>query len=241
MHLMSINTFNNSSPTFKSVNRVVSTSQGRIYQTFTQFFRTDLNWDALVEFLENKYKNTPMVNIFNLACSEGAEPISLAIALKENLKEKSLKYNIFASDIDKKNIQIAQNGIFDITNKEIYRINKRTNNKFDKYFTPQITSTGEISKLIIKPELKEKIKYKIGDILTEVRNAPKSNSVFLIRNVWPYLNIDEKSEILRELATLDKSCCVVIGEIDSAIDINQALVLYGFKKTPIMAVYEKEY
>ena len=63
----------------------------------------------------------------------------------------------------------------------------------------------------------------------------------MIRNVWPYLNFDERTEILRELAKLDKSCCVVIGEIDSAHDVGQALEFYGFKKTPIINVYEKEF
>ena len=243
MHPMNIYNYNynNNYPTFKSVNRLVSTKQGRVYQTFTQFFRSDLNWENTIEFLETKYKNCPNVNIFNLACSEGAEPISLSIILNEKLKDDAKKFNIIASDIDEKNIQIAQNGTFDITNKELYRINKKTNNKFDKYFMPVTSSTGEISKLILKPELKNRIEYKISDILTEIKNAPKSNSVFLIRNVWPYLNEDEKCETLRELAKLDKSSCVIIGEIDHAININQALELYGFKKTPIMHLFEKEY
>ena len=240
MHILTVNNYN-SNPSFSSVNRLVSTKEGRIYQTYTQFFRTDLNWDGLVEFLENKYKNIPKVNIFNLACSEGAEPNTLEISLIENLKEKADKFSIFASDIDEKNIEIARNGIFDITNKEIYRINKKTNNKFDKYFIPETSSTGEITKLKVKPILKDKINFKVSDILTEIKNAPKSNSVFLIRNVWPYLDIDEKSEILRELYKLDKTCCIIIGEIDNAVNIHQALEMYGFKKTPLMGVFEKEF
>ena len=50
----------------------------------------------------------------------------------------------------------------------------------------------------------------------------------------------EKSEILRELATLDKSCCVAIGEIDAMADVGRALDYYGFKRTPVQNVYEKE-
>ena len=80
----------------------------------------------------------------------------------------------------------------------------------------------------------------MSDILTEIKNAPKKDSIFMIRNVWPYLDFDERTEILRELAKLDKSCCVVIGEIDSH-DVGQALEFYGFKKTPIINVYEKEF
>ena len=241
MHISPINNYKNNYTSFKSVNRYVRLNDGRFYQTFTQFFRTDVKWSDFVNFLENKYKNTSKVNIFNLACSEGAETCSVAIALAENLKENSKKFQIFASDIDLKNIEIAQNGIWDITNRELYRLNKITNNKFDKYFMPETCSTGEISKLKIKPELKDKIEFKVSDILTEIKNAPKKDSIFMIRNVWPYLNFEERTEILRELAKLDKSCCVVIGEIDSALDVGQALEFYGFKKTPIINVYEKEF
>ena len=244
MRVTSINNHNYSQKTqaFKSVNRFVNTKDGRIYQTFTQFYRNDLNWGAFIEFLENKYKNIPKVNIFNFACSEGAEAYSLAISLLENVKDNVNKYfPIFASDIDKNNIEVAQKGCFEIKNIELYRINKNTKNKFDKYFVPTTSSTGEISKLETKDFLKEKVEFKIDDILSGIKRLPKTNSVFLIRNVWPYLDIEEKSEILRELATLDKSCCVAIGEIDAMTDVGRALDYYGFKRTPVQNVYEKEF
>ena len=236
MYISPVNNYN--LPTFRSVNRLVRTEDGRVYQTFTKFFRNDLNWQGFIEFLENKYKNVPRVSIYNLACSEGAEPCTLAVLFAEKGLDK---YKILASDIDSKNIEIAQKGFVDVTNGELLRIDKMTNGQTMKYFSPAFSTTGEIKQIQPKPELKEKIEYKVSDILTEIRKAPKTNSVFLIRNVWPYLNIDEKSEILRELSNLDKTCCVVIGEIDNAIQINNALESYGFKKTPIMSLFEKEY
>lgn len=241
MLISPVNNYKHNYASFKSSNRYVSRKDGRFYQTFTLAFRKDLNWLAFVDFLENKYKNIPQINIFNLACSEGLEPCSLAIILKEKLKDTSSKYQIFASDIDEKNIKIAQDGIFDISKNELFRINKLTNNKSSFYFTQETSSNPETIRLKVTPELKKEIEFKTSDILTEVKNSPKSNSVFLIRNVWPYLNFDELTEILRELAKLDKSCCIVIGEIDVASDIGQALEFYGFKKTPVKNVFEKEF
>ena len=56
MHISPINNYKNNYTTFKSVNRYVRLNDGRFYQTFTQFFRTDVKWSDFVNFLENKYK-----------------------------------------------------------------------------------------------------------------------------------------------------------------------------------------
>ena len=177
MRVTSINNHNYSQKTqaFKSVNRFVNAKDGRIYQTFTQFYRNDLNWDAFIEFLENKYKNIPKVNIFNFACSEGAETYSLAISLLENVKDNVNKYfPIFASDIDKNNIEVAQKGCFEIKNIELYRINKKTKNKFDKYFTDFRPHFMKFDKMF--RELDDK-GFKIKDVQDYSLNNHKPSSI----------------------------------------------------------------
>lgn len=242
MHITPISNRNLYSPQFRSINRYVTTPKGKTYQTFTLFYRSDLNWKEFVNFLDNKYRNIPNVNIFNFACSEGAEPYSLAMTLIENLKEKSTKFlPIKASDIDSKNMEIIRKGQYLVNKGELNKIIKNTKNNFNTYFNHKDSISSDSAQLIVTPLLKEKVKYKQSDILTEIKDAPKSNSVFLIRNVWPYLDFDERAEILIELSKLDKSCCVVIGEIDPMTNIGQNLELYGFKKTPLTNVYEKEF
>ena len=64
MLISQINNYKYNHISFSSTNRLITTKDGRVYQTFTQFFRTDLNWDGLVEFLEKVKKIYPQKTIW---------------------------------------------------------------------------------------------------------------------------------------------------------------------------------
>ncbi|MDD3150089.1 MAG: hypothetical protein PHV68_04570 [Candidatus Gastranaerophilales bacterium] len=74
----------------------------------TLFFRSDMNWEALSNYIIANYpEGTP---IYNFACSDGTEPYSLRLMLNKKMKEQNLNknYPINAIDIDKENIERAK-------------------------------------------------------------------------------------------------------------------------------------
>lgn len=86
----------------------------------TSFFRDTAVWDKLKEDiipnLLNKLPNGYAIRVWVSACSTGEEAYSLAIVFEEALekirKEKNIKLQIFATDLDVIAIEKARKGIF---------------------------------------------------------------------------------------------------------------------------------
>ena len=174
---------NQSCPNFTANNRqFIDTKTGTTYKTTTYFFKEDLDWDRFVRLLENKYKDCDEVHVFNDACSDGHEPISLAIKLQQQMGDKSKKFfPIQASDYNSENIQNAKNGILGISNKELYDINCATNGKYRDYFdfAPKINFYDDLA-LSPKTELKEKIDKLTNFLLKESDSVDNLNKDLLI-------------------------------------------------------------
>lgn len=236
---------NQSCPNFTANNRqFIDTKTGTTYKTTTYFFREDLDWDRFVRLLENKYKDCDEVHVFNDACSDGHEPISLAIKLQQQMGDKSKKFfPIQASDYNSENIQNAKNGILGISNKELYDINCATNGKYRDYFdfAPKINIHDDLA-LSPKTELKEKLNFKQGDIFQNIEQMPKSNNVLLCRNFWRYLpKVGNSAEKLAQRLgeKLDSTSLVIIGEHDIECNTNELLQKNGFEETPVEFVFQK--
>ncbi len=232
-------------PNFKSNNRHVYTKTGRMYQNYTRFFRHDLNWENFINYLKNKYQNIPKVNVFNLACSDGSEPWSLAILLLELLKDDAEKFfPIQASDIDEEIINLAKYQPCEIVSTDLYKINKRVQNNYSKYFIchPSKNPSPDFKMALeAKPFLKQKVNYKVANAIDEIKNIPSSNSVVLCRNAWIYFQDEEKKQILQELSSrLDSSSCIVIGELDAGHHFDIVLERYGFQRTSLNLVFENK-
>ena len=65
--------------------------------------------------LVKKKKKGDSIRIWSIACATGEEAYSIAILLREILKEKinDFKIQIFATDIEEKVLTIARQGIYD--------------------------------------------------------------------------------------------------------------------------------
>ena len=84
----------------------------------TEFFRDKDSFKALqnnVTKLVKKKKKGDSIRIWSIACATGEEAYSIAILLREILKEKinDFKIQIFATDIEEKVLTIARQGIYD--------------------------------------------------------------------------------------------------------------------------------
>ena len=69
----------------------------------TSFFRLYKIWEPTVKYLEERFKDVEKVNIYNLACSDGSEPLSLAMLIKSKfpyLAKKFLPIKAFDYDVN---------------------------------------------------------------------------------------------------------------------------------------------
>lgn len=236
------NIIGNYKPNFMSNCRLVydaaSRSKDLLYRNNSCFYRDDLNWEKLIKTLEEKYKDASKVNIYCFGCSEGAEPISLAMLLMEKLGvEKSNKFfPIMASDIDSEILKNPTQGIITISKDDVKEIQKFLGESHSKYL--EFDSTFKENKFLneevsigkIKPVLKNKITYKQAEIQNSIQNIIPDNSVVLCRNFWPYIkDYQEQKTIINKLfKQLGNNSLCIIGDFDG-YDTEMCFFDSGFK------------
>lgn len=230
-------------PTFQSNVRVVRNKSGKmIYRNTTKFFRGDLDWEAFGKYILNKYKNTPKVNVYCYGCSDGSEPLSLAMLIKEIIPTPDKFFPIIAKDIDKTIINIAKTGKIGIDITDYNAINKFTNNKFDKYIkTSKKLLDYNTTPAEISPDLMKNIQFSVADIKDDIRTIQPKNSIIFCRNFWPYITSKEDQiKIVNNLSSMLKdNCTIVIGNFDRLVDLNDLLQSRYFKRAKNLAnVYE---
>lgn len=242
MFISKINNYQKTSPAFTSNSRSVYKNGELLYKNKTNFFRDDLEWNGFIDFLDYKYKNSDKVNVINSACSDGAEPFSLALLLIEKFKAAASKFfPIKASDIDEEIINRAQNEPCNITDNELFTINKHSNYNLYKYFNiTKPTDTNYSMGLLPKKTFKPNIEFKKSDILTELKLLEPKNNIIMCRNFWTYLpeqNVKAMVDIFKE--KLDETSTVVIGELEKGWHFDKLLKNAGFKELPIENVFQK--
>lgn len=230
---------------FKSNRRIVKDKNGKImYRTTTYFFRPGFDWSQFTNYLDSKYKQVPKVNIIDHICSNGPEAYSIVMKLLTKIGQRAEKFfPIIAKDINKENIEMAQNstpiGIDDV---EMFHANYHTNNNFFTYFTPvSPENTNDDIAVVPNKNIREKVKFSLGDIFQDIDSAPSSNTVFLCRNFWPYLNEQQREQLVKKMSKFDYTSLVVIGEFDTEhSNIEALLEKYKFIRTPVSYVYTKQ-
>ena len=244
MRINPINTQNNS-PIFNSnMRKVVESKTGRKYWTTSYLFRDDLEWWSLSELLEKKYKHSFKVNVLNHACSNGLEPMSLAMLFLTKMKRISDKFfPIIAKDINAENISMAKNNEpIEVDQYDLLRLNLLTKDSISEFFfCKKHFSTNRIDSIIPKPIFKKKIKYQQGDLLEDIKHLPSKNNLVLCRNCWLYLTSEQQEELAKRLGEkLDNTSLVIIGHFDEQESkACELLNKNGFVETSVKHVYEK--
>jgi len=157
----------------------------------TSFFREAAQWEYLKSYLSTcKDKK---LRIWSGACSSGQEPYTIAIFLKENLKDfNSWDIKILATDLSKDILKKAIKGEY--TKKELEGLTK---SHLIKYFTKHEET------FIIKEEIKNMIIFKSFNLVTGnysiFRN--KFNMIFC-RNVMIYFDKTTQLEVVNNLKEL---------------------------------------
>ena len=187
----------------------------------TEFFR---NLDIFLKLKDVFRKSLPkkkFYKIWSSACSNGAEPYSVAMILDSI---DITNYKILATDIDLNILEYAKAGVY--KEDEIAEV---PNYYLIKYFNKRYDNKFEISDAI-----KRKVILKKHDLILD--EYPNDIDLILCRNVVIYLKKEEKMKIYsRFYDSLNYKGVIFIGATENIYDYNQI----GFNKLGIF-FYQKE-
>ena len=224
-----------SSPTFQSCIKIYNPQKlanadifsGKGVRTTSNLFRNDLDWDYLMKQILLSFMDKKAINIYSLGCSDGSEPYSYALYIKDRMPEQIHKKfaPIIACDIDSEMIKIAKSGKINLSCDDFLNMRKYLNNvsKYFKEIDKPIKIRNNIivdeSGYEIAPQIKNMVKFKKSDILTELDKInDEGNSVINIRNVFPYLSENYINKILETLSAKTKPGSIfVFGNFDNRI------------------------
>lgn len=183
----------------------------------TEFYRNPNLYEDLSKLIKSKgYKK---LKVWSAACSDGAEPYSIAIMLME-LGINNFK--IHATDIDKKIIEKAIEGIYDK-----HELKSMPNELIDKYFV-KVDDCYHIKDIV-----KRNISFKVHDLLVD--NFDKGYDLVLCRNVVIYFNTKAKDILYKNISnSIKKKGLFFIGATENISDCNN----YNLKKLT-SCIYEK--
>ncbi len=193
----------------------------------SRFFRNPLTFELIYNYtlpnlLVNK-KNEKEVHFrfWSAGCSNGEEPYSLAIILKEIFKNEKRPYYIesFATDINKSALEFAKKGV--------YGYDSIKNIRYEwlrSYFQEKD------SFYMLLPEIKETIFFSYHDLRNE-KNIVPPESIFgyfdlvFCCNVLIYYELDVQQKILNNLInSLASGGYLVLGESESILTIYHSKV-----------------
>jgi chemotaxis protein methyltransferase CheR len=185
----------------------------RLTINVSEFFRNKNIFDKLekeikTELLTKKKK----LKIWSAACSNGAEPFSVAMIL--DAITPGIKHRIDATDIDDKMLREVKFGCY---KKEL--VKNISPDRLKKYFN----ENGE--KLCILSNLKSKVEFKKHDLLLD--KYPGGYDLIICRNVTIYFTRDTQNELYRKFwLSLNDGGVLFIGATESILNYREL----GFTK-----------
>ena len=236
-------------PSFGIFYNNVKNNDGTIkYRGDTKICRDDLYFPGVVDYLANKYRNVPKVNVIMHACSNGEEVYSFLGVLIIRLKEHALKFlPISAKDIDLAHLKLAKKGIYNVTDGEYTTANIYMNGHFNDLFVPAPSKKSSdphlkyTTAVEVTDSLKALVDFKQGNILKDASKINFKNTVLFARNFWPYLTSWEQEKLVEILSQkMDSTSTLIIGDYDQdKANIDLLLIKNGFKEK-INNIFEKE-
>jgi len=183
-----------------------------IYHT-TKFFRDDIEWQLLADYI----LNNGLINVYSLACSDGSEPFTMGMILKDRAKLKGMNadkyFPVHASDLYEDIFEGAKNGSIFINALDEKRIqNFFTVYKLEDFFTqdPQYDQ-----KYTLKKEHRNMVEFSRKDAVTESGKKFPENSVVMVRNVAQQLKFEKVKKLYSNLCkNLSEGSLLVIGFFD---------------------------
>ena len=195
-----------------------SSQRGKFFDKITinvsEFFRNPDIFQVLEKnVLPELCASQRRLKIWSAACSNGAEPYSIAIILNDKFPDVS--YTIDATDIDSKILEAARAGVYD--EKSVKGVTK---DRLQKYF---VRENGGLYRVI--PEVKQHVRFKRHDLLMD--RFEKGYDLIVCRNVMIYFTRETQEALYRKLYdSLNYGGILFIGATENIIQYRE----YGFEK-----------
>ncbi|MGK5091709.1 protein-glutamate O-methyltransferase CheR [Deltaproteobacteria bacterium TL4] len=196
----------------------------------TYFFRHIPQLESFVEealplvLAEKRKQGDKTLSIWSAACSSGEEIYTIAILLREQLRDFSgWTIHLMATDIDRKILKKAQEGIYDT--RSVKDVSKPL---LERYFKPLPDGRYEIHNW-----LKTSIEFKYLNLVdrVEMRKQRKIDFVFC-RNVLIYFDDPSRKQVINSFyGTLNPNGFIFLGHSESVGRLSAAFKLVKFKKS----------
>ena len=231
----------NSNISFKLYRHNIYDQAGNVInRADTCILRNDLDFDALIYYFDDKYVRCNKVNIIDHACSVGQETISLLLMILNYSKNPKKYLPINAYDKELNYLEFAKNGIFKLESFEKAAIEFYLKENFEKYVT-KIDSKIFNVYYKLKDNLMKNIIFNQSDIIKDVDKFDYKNTALFLRNCWPYFSENDAIYVAKTLSEkMDKTSTLIIGDYDKSSGIDFLLKDYGFSRTHLDNVYEKQ-
>lgn len=185
----------------------------------TFWFRDEYPYHILSdELLPALAKSQSKLRIWSSACSYGQEPYSIAMIVSEYQRQHPGAFHqgveILASDISKKVLSFAQEGIYD----ELAIARGLPSVMQEKYFC-----RCDGNRLRVKPSIQSLVSFKQINLLDSFYSLGKFDVIFC-RNVLIYFDAQNKASILQKLsALLPSHGSLMLGAAESITGAEQQL------------------
>lgn len=191
----------------------------------SEFFRNREIFQALERNIFPKLcRKNKQLKIWSAACSNGAEPYSIAIILDDCFP--GVSYTIHATDIDANILKAARRGVYDD------RVLKGVSGeRLEKYFTRDGSNRYQLI-----PEVKQHVHFRQHDLLED--RFEGDYDLIVCRNVMIYFTREAQDNLYRRLFNSLKAGGVLfIGATETMAQYKD----YGFEKVSHWFYQKPEY
>ena len=187
----------------------------------TSFFRENHHFEYLTDKVipdiirERSNTSRPRLRIWSAGCSTGKEPYSIAMVLRENIKDiDRWDVKILATDLDSNVLHTAKEAIYPISRAE--QVSPERKKRW------MLEGTGEKSSYIkIKKEIRDLVHFKQLN-LTEPWPMHGTFDCIFFRNVAIYFKRPTQIDILNRFADhMEKNGTLFVGHSESLIGLSQ--------------------
>ena len=162
----------------------------------TDFFResnhfTYLTETALPELMGTTARATKKIEVWSSACSRGDEPYTLSMVMDDFLKKRGFDFNITATDISLKVLNIATKAVYDHEIVDPVPLNFRR-----KYLLRSKDRSKNMVRIV--PDLREKIQFKRLNLMEGFTFLKKFDVIFC-RNVIIYFDAPTTRSLMQRM------------------------------------------
>jgi len=189
----------------------------------TKFFREPEHFSflakkALPALLPRHLKEGAPLKVWSAACSSGEEPYTLAIALSEAMRAyPSVPWEIFASDISRRMLDRAQQGIY-----RMEAVEPVPPDLLKRYFQEGVGARTGFCR--VKAEVRSRVMFHRINLFQPEYPVPSRFQVIFCRNVMIYFDAASRATLVHRLSQhLAHGGYLIVGHSESLFGIRHSL------------------